>query len=327
MVKIRIFGLLLALLAPFSSYAATEVFYADPNDGVVEGNNSDYTTAGSTGTANDSTGTTDLAGQQFHFGSLTYYRWRSFSCFPSASLPDDAIIDSVSVFIYGSSKADTVGVTPSISLVETTWDCDTLVNGDMSLVGGSALATVTYASYSTSGYNEFSLSSGDFDLISLTSNTVFGWRTNRDIANIAPSSGGNNIERFESYTADETGTDKDPYMEVVYHLPSSSSSSSSPTLGTGSLLLASSFCQGFEEFETGSGTTGFTCNQWDTTIEVEAIGALRVEAGAIIYSAIFLMIRLFVIFYLLYKLVTGLFKIMTHYRPLNRLIGMMRRRR
>lgn len=199
--------------------ALTLTAYPDPNaettsvDGFVE-NYADpgvFATmnAASAGTSiNDSA--TYLTAQNSKPGAADFNLQRAFVLFDTSALTASANISSAVVSIYGTFKAD--ANTDSLRLVASTPASNTaLVTGDWDQLGTTALASdITLASFSTTGYNDFTMS--DLTAVSKTSITKLGFRTTKDIAATAPT--GSNYAQFDS--ADKALTTSDPKIVATY---------------------------------------------------------------------------------------------------------------
>lgn len=201
----------------------TSTFFSDlGGDGITQGTSLTYATAGTTGTSVFSNVTDNLAGQQYHFTTGNYFRWRGWLPFDTSSLPDGDTVSAavLSVFGMAGSTNDTVGVTPSLQVVSSSQASNTaLATTDHNLCGTTVFATITWGSYNTSAYNNFTLDANGIAQISKTGFSKFTMRTNRDISGTAPSTAGNNLERFQFNSADESGTSSDPKLVITHAAP------------------------------------------------------------------------------------------------------------
>lgn len=204
--------------------AHADDFFPDTGgDGHTEGNDAVYATAGSTGTASSNSDVTFQFGQQHHAGSTTYYRWRGFLPFNTDTLPDTATVTAATLSLWGTAKTDNAGVTPTANVVSSTQvSPGSLVTSDHTRCGTTAFATISYAAFSTTGYNNFTLDASGIAQVNVTGYSLYCMRTNRDISGTAPSSGGNNIELFRVSSVEESGSTQDPKLTVTYTLPSAS---------------------------------------------------------------------------------------------------------
>ena len=98
------------------------------------------------------------------------------------------------------------------------------MNGDYDSLGTTVFATISYASYSTTAYNDFSLDANgiaNIDIVNVNS-TEFGTRLTWDTTGTFGgvwSSGLNS--NFSSSFADAAGTTQDPKLVVIFSLPGS----------------------------------------------------------------------------------------------------------
>lgn len=148
-----------------------------------------------------------------------------FIClFDTSALTAIAVISSTILSLYGRPKTDVYSQNPNIDIyISNPASNNNLVAADYSTLGtiSQTGSPITYSSFSTSGYNDFTFDSTGIGNISKTGISKFGSRNqNFDTANTAPSlpAGGNAILAF--YTADWTGTTQDPKLVITYTLPS-----------------------------------------------------------------------------------------------------------
>jgi hypothetical protein len=92
-----------------------------------------------------------------------------------------------------------------------------IVASDYGTFGSTLLSDVlTYAAFTTSGYNVFTLNSDGLAAVSRTGITKVGLRLTHDATNTAPAWLSDARSGFGFYLADETGSTKDPKLEVTY---------------------------------------------------------------------------------------------------------------
>lgn len=204
----------------------TSTFFSDAGgDGYTENNNLNYANGrnAASGTAATAGGTQMLWGQQFHVGSSNYFFWRSHATWDTSSLPDTDEISAAVLSLFGTTKEDTVGTTPSAQIVSNSQASDTsLASGDYDQLGTTVFSTISYAAFSTVAYNDFTLDANGIAQISKTGFSKFGMRTNKDVSATPPSNSGNNLERLWSYAADQAGTTNDPKLVITHAAPAAS---------------------------------------------------------------------------------------------------------
>lgn len=324
-------AIIAALIIPNVAFATSTDFPSDAGDGDVA-----VDAAGTWADAHDATtGTvmdTDDSGNfvlSSKIGSDYYVRRAQFP-FDTSTLPDDAIIDSVSVTFYsmssGCSDIDGYNVVFLNNTTNMSFST-TLISANFNDFGTTSIGSFDLTTYCNVGaYVTNTLT--DDTIVDVAGYSLLGVRLSGDIANASPT--GNNT--FRVYSS-EAGEGLWPYLTVVWHTPSSSSSSTSsfssssssiiPPVFTGSLLLLHSACSSFTFY--GSGAS--VCDEWETSMETDFVAAMRVEAGAIAYSTVILMLKWMFLGYLLLKSTIGLFKIMTQHRGLAAIISRIRKRR
>ena len=148
---------------------------------------------------------------------------RTFAFFDTSSIPDTDVIDSAILSIYGTSKTDAHNCTPDVGVYGTTSTGTTaLANADYQKYLSTAFSsTISYANWSTAGFNDFALNADGLANISKTGLSRFCIRNvKHDVANTEPSRGGNNLQSAtKGYFADQTGTSNDPKLVVVHSSP------------------------------------------------------------------------------------------------------------
>lgn len=219
---------------------AQSTFYPDPDpetttvDGLVmatqeSGTWSALVTATSAGIVRDNLNPDNAhygdtgAGPNPDFEKLS----RSIFLFDTSSIPDNDIIESATLSLFGNAKADQLGYTPDIAIyIANTTSNTALSAGDYSLAGlapnSTAVSnTILYANLSTTGYNDFTLNSSGLTNISKTGVSKFGAKdVNNDNANVSPAFTANSLSKFDVYFAEATGTANDPKLVVVHNPPS-----------------------------------------------------------------------------------------------------------
>ena len=152
-------------------------------------------------------------------------RWddltRAILLFDSSDLPDDATISAATLSLYGSSKVDFLSITPDLNVYSSNPASNTaLAAGDFDSLGSTAFATaITYASFSATGYNDFTLNSSGIAAISKTGVSKFGVRNaNYDAAGTPPTWSSTTYSRLYGYFA-EQGSGYKPKLVVTYIPP------------------------------------------------------------------------------------------------------------
>ena len=244
----------------------TDTFFAGTSDGYIRCANATYATARSGGGTFvvDSSSTGGLpVGQLLQTGM--YYVWETFLSFDTASIPDDAIIDSVSLELYGSAHSVTSsGFTIEARMYD--WGAS-LTSADF--IPGASLSALplvaskvltTDADWNLAGYNALTSESAFVDNINRTGLTSIVLDSSRLVAGSAPTG----IEQVQAFSADHGGilTDGDPRLVVEYHLPPGSISftplpaSGIPTAGVLNFITVSHDAIGSSIYNvTGHGLT------------------------------------------------------------------------
>lgn len=312
---------LVILLMPVMAHATTDTFAPTVDGEAARAGVSETwsTIRNSGGNGSDYTGGT---GWIYYLEKSTNYTnmYRGLYSFDTSSIPDDAIIDSWSLNLVGStgvSPSNTIGADTSqsdIVIVTTTLSSTTtLTNSDYQGVGTVEAGRFAYASWVNDNATFNALDGSDMDAINVTGNTSLALRSGADFDN-DDAGLGNGVLRLYTIKADSAGG-TDPYLEVTYHLPassSSSSSSSSSAATSGSLILFHSACTAFDT--EGSGATN-NCTAWDTSIEIEAVNTMQTQFSATIFAGIVLLIRWLIGIAFMCGLAWFLFHLLTLYKP------------
>jgi hypothetical protein len=155
--------------------------------------------------------------------STTPHWWacdRSIFLFNTADLTSGAAISAAALSLYGTLKADALGITPNIDIYTSAPASNTaLATGDYDSLGSVSQtgSPITYAGYNASGYNDFTFNSTGIGNISKTSISKFGARNaNYDVAATQPAWSASLVSQFNGYYADQTGTANDPKLVVTY---------------------------------------------------------------------------------------------------------------
>jgi hypothetical protein len=190
----------------------TSTFFSGAGDGVVGAfSQPDYPPSNATDASYE--GSTDYL--QSNRDSGLYDLTRLFFPIDTSSLPDNAIINSATLSLFG--FAGIVNVDGDSVCVIRTFQASisSLSTSDWNSVDGAIAATKTFASWSTTGYNDLTLNSSGLGWINKTGFTKLGLRTLRDITSQAPTG----LNWVQMYLSEQTGTSQDPKLVVNYTVP------------------------------------------------------------------------------------------------------------
>lgn len=141
---------------------------------------------------------------------------RGIFLFDTSSIGASDTVTSATLSIYGSAKAAGLGSTGlDFDIVTSNPASNTALAGsDYANLGGTPLASVAYASYSTGAYNDFSLAPADVTKAGISK---FGCRLSWDVDNSFGGSWSSGASTsFHCHNADQTGTTQDPKLTVIY---------------------------------------------------------------------------------------------------------------
>ena len=121
--------------------------------------------------------------------------------------------------IYGYTKEDGASFAPDTNIFSSSPATNTdLVAGDFAQTGTVAFSTsISYANWSTTGYNDFTLNgSGLANIAKIGISKFCAKNKNYDVDGIAPTWSSNQGAAVNGYLADDTGTTRDPKLVVTY---------------------------------------------------------------------------------------------------------------
>jgi len=148
---------------------------------------------------------------------------RCIFLFNTAAIPDDATVTSVTLSIWGNGKDDSLNITPTVNVFASAPASSTvLASSDFQTISSTALATaITYANWSTTGWNTFTFNSSGIALVSKTGVSKFATREGTyDAGSSTPAWSSSKSSYVNGRMADFANTDYDPYLSVTYtHTP------------------------------------------------------------------------------------------------------------
>jgi len=184
-------------------HAGTNITWAAVQGGA--GTNSNDVTPG---------GVTNSCGE-LEAGSTTD-RWaqmeRGVFLFDTSTIGSGETITSITLSLYGISKDTTLGAT-DLDVVSSAPASNTaLAAGDYDSLGTSVYGSISSAGFTTSAYNDITLSAG----VTKAGITKLGTRLAWDTDNAAPTWSSGVKTSLRAYYADQTGTTNDPKLTVIY---------------------------------------------------------------------------------------------------------------
>ena len=146
---------------------------------------------------------------------------RSMYLFDTSSLGATATISATVLSLYGNAKTDgATTISPDIDIYTSTPATNTnLITDDFDQFGTTSQtgSPITYANWSTTGYNAFTFNATGRGNVSKTGVSKFGARNaNYDAANINPGTTTDVLHEMSCYFADASGTTTDPKLVVTY---------------------------------------------------------------------------------------------------------------
>lgn len=199
---------------------ASATFYSESADGFIESSHSTtYSTARSSGGSKVAAATeVYLQVGQNYIGGFGYYLYETFLSFDTSTIPDSAIISSVTLSLHGGGYADQS--TTDFTIEARTYDwgaslttADWVAGAD--LASNTLLASRSTSGWSTSAYNDFTENGSNFvSAINKTGITRIVICSSRTKDGTAPTGA-----EYVNFAANETtGTSNDPKLSVTYAL-------------------------------------------------------------------------------------------------------------
>ncbi len=153
------------------------------------------------------------------------YLARGFLAFDTSSLPDQATIVSAKIGLYIKGKFNSISDSNSFVSVVNGLQASstTLVSSDYAKAGSPVINPTEgsdRSSINSIGVNQYTmwnLNTTGLSWISKTSNSKFAMREGHDILNIWPGYNYNKFISIDAIMSEQTGTNKDPYLEVYYY--------------------------------------------------------------------------------------------------------------
>jgi len=150
------------------------------------------------------------------------YLGRPIILFDTSALTAGATISAAVLSIYGLSKEDGPGWSPTYNIYSSAPASNTaLAAGDFDSLGSTAFcdSALTYASWTAEAYNDFTFNATGIAAVSKTGITKLGARSaNYDVAAVAPTWGAGEEATIAAYYADTALTTKDPKLVITYTL-------------------------------------------------------------------------------------------------------------
>src|SRR3990167_1285515 len=144
---------------------------------------------------------------------------RFIMTFYTSALTSAATISAAVLSIFGVDKNDGLVAAPNVDIYTSTPAANNaLANADYSQIGSVSQtgSPITYASWSTTGYNDFTFDATGIGNISKTSISKFGARNaNYDVAAVTMPWVINEFCRLQASTSDNTGTSQDPKLVIT----------------------------------------------------------------------------------------------------------------
>jgi len=142
---------------------------------------------------------------------------RSIYCFDTTSIPANVTITSAVLSLYGQGKSNALGPADLHVASASPASTSTLAAEDYQTCGTTSLGSISYASFSTAGYNDITLNASGIASIVKGGISKFSTRLSWDINNSFTGTwaAGQNSS-FSTYPADYTTSNRVPTLTVTY---------------------------------------------------------------------------------------------------------------
>ena len=158
-----------------------------------------------------------------HYYDVDIYRltmYKSWLTFDTSAL-SNATVTAAVISLYGYAKYNG---SPSITLEQhivsnTQASNNDLVNSDWGTSGAVSFSSKTYANFSVTSYNDYTLDSNGIANLVLGGVSKFGWRDYNDLVNSVITFSGNKNDSVVAQSSFYSGTTQDPKLVVTYTLP------------------------------------------------------------------------------------------------------------
>lgn len=204
------------------------------NDDSMYNTNANWSTVRSSTSGTGLIGNPTLIFARLYSAGGTYGIGRALLNFDTSSIPDDATLSEVKLYVYGDSKNGAQNF--SYNVFGSTAS-NPIANEDFDLVDSNYYSDdpITQSEFSTTGYNEWTFNATGTSAISKTGLTKLSIREQtKDAFNVTPTVDENILIRTK--TNAEAGTTKDPYILIEYELPTTTSSTITTYLDNDFLL-------------------------------------------------------------------------------------------
>lgn len=161
---------------------------ASPVDGLVQRTGVNQTFANIRSGAGNASNVTNTSDSVYLYASSTSNQFaglnRLIFCFDTSSIPDGATITSATLSLFGASKSNTLGGSPALHIAGATpASSSTLANSDYGQCQAVSFGSISYASFTSSGYNDIALNASGIASIDKTGISKFSAQSSWDVLN------------------------------------------------------------------------------------------------------------------------------------------------
>jgi len=192
-------------------------FYGRVADGYIRGKDPVYSVARSTSAA-CVTDTVEIQAGQYKIAGGQYWIWRGYLAFDTSALPDDAVVSSAVLYLYG--QTDNSAGDFDVSVYRRVWTLDLCsaqeANYDLAYDGTAVDEgiLVNTSSFTTAGYMTMTVATAG---ISKTGTTYYTVVSDEDAVGSTPPNGVREDVMF--YSTEEAGDTKDPKLVIEWAVP------------------------------------------------------------------------------------------------------------
>lgn len=140
---------------------------------------------------------------------------RDIMLFNTSSIPSNAVITSVDMYLYGSQKSNLLGTTTLEIVSSNPASTSSLASSDYSTLGSTSFGSISYASFNLAAYTKVSLNASGLANITKAGTSKFGAVLGWDLNNSFTGSWSTNVATGFIWNSVATGSNL-PYIVVSY---------------------------------------------------------------------------------------------------------------
>ena len=149
----------------------------------------------------------------------SYRLYRGSLPFDTSVIPEDAVITSVKLNLYGYNNNGSQGGALACVTTHTRSDASNVIGDDYHISSHGETPLASFVALANEHYTIFDLSEEGINQVNSNGVSFFSVRTHFDCLDIDPGSGGGTSIAVNWYSSEAAGTEFDPYLEITYTVP------------------------------------------------------------------------------------------------------------